>query len=120
VKLHAEFTFNQVLEMGLMKEVDFIVEIGERAGKEYNIEVKLDGMHDKWEEIIFEFMDHKKTSIIKGYDEILIVLDEDIITTQSMLFSPFKKPFEERIYEWDRDLKIVSDVLEEWAKFQSQ
>ena len=33
-----------------------------------------------------------------------------------MQFSPFKKPFEERITEWNNQLKIMSDVLEEWAK----
>jgi len=29
------FTFERILEMGLMKHVDEIVQIGERAGKEY-------------------------------------------------------------------------------------
>ena len=32
------FTFERVLEMGLMEKVDKIVEIGETAGKEYQIE----------------------------------------------------------------------------------
>jgi dynein heavy chain len=62
-------------------------------------------------------MPHKEKEIIKGYDEITMVLDEDIVTTQAMLFSPFKKPFEDRIVNWDTALKTISDVLEEWAKF---
>ena len=45
-------------------------------------------------------------------------LDEHIVTTQSMQFSPFKKPFEDRILNWNNKLKIMSDVLEEWAKCQ--
>jgi dynein heavy chain len=36
-----------------------------------------------------------------------------------MQFSPFKKPFEDRIISWNNSLKIMSDVLEEWAKCQS-
>jgi dynein heavy chain len=32
------FTFEKVLEMGLMEKVDKIVDIGETAGKEYSIE----------------------------------------------------------------------------------
>lgn len=35
-----------------------------------------------------------------------------------MQFSPFKKPFEDRIVEWNNTLKTISDVLEEWAKCQ--
>jgi dynein heavy chain, axonemal len=35
-----------------------------------------------------------------------------------MLFSPFKKPFEERIFEWFNNLKKISDIIEEWTKLQ--
>lgn len=35
VKPNVEFTFTKALEMGLMKEVDFCVEVGERAAKEF-------------------------------------------------------------------------------------
>lgn len=54
--------------------------------------------------------------IIRGYDDITQILDEDIVSTQAMLFSPFKKPFEDRIIKWDLTLKNISDVLEEWSK----
>lgn len=37
-----------------------------------------------------------------------------------MQFSPFKKPFEERILNWNNKLKVMSDVLEEWAKCQGE
>jgi dynein heavy chain len=37
-----------------------------------------------------------------------------------MVFSPYKKFFEDRILEWDKSLKRISDILEEWAKFQLQ
>lgn len=35
-----------------------------------------------------------------------------------MLFSPFKKPFEQEIQEWNELLKLMSDILEDWAKYQ--
>lgn len=34
-----------------------------------------------------------------------------------MQFSPFKKPFEEEIIEWNNTLKLMSDILEEWSKY---
>lgn len=106
--------------MGLMKYVDAIVDIGDKAGKEYNIEAKLNEMQTKWEDINFNVLQYKTSYIIKGYDDIIQVLDEDIVSTQAMLFSPFKKPFEKRIEDWNTTLKTISDVLEEWAKFQGQ
>ena len=44
------------------------------------------------------------------------MLDEHIVTTQAMTFSPFKKPFEEEIERWGAQLMLVSDTLEEWVK----
>ena len=38
--------------------------------------------------------------------------------TQSMSFSPFKKPFEERIVSWEQTLRITQDVLDEWMACQ--
>lgn len=37
-----------------------------------------------------------------------------------MQFSPFKKPFEERIQNWNDKLKLMGDIMEEWLKCQSQ
>lgn len=39
--------------MNLMDHCEFIVEVGDRAGKEYSIEQKLNEMNSRWEEISF-------------------------------------------------------------------
>jgi len=46
----------------------------------------------------------------------MAMLDEHIVTTQAMEFSPFKKPFAAEIAEWNAKLMLVSDTLEEWVK----
>ena len=35
------------------------------------------------------------------------LLDDNIVMTQSMSFSPYKKPFEERIMKWEQQLNLV-------------
>lgn len=50
------FTFERILELGLMKNIDFIVEVGEKASKEYQIETMLDEMEKKWENINFKIL----------------------------------------------------------------
>ena len=35
------------------------------------------------------------------------MLDDHIVMTQSMTFSPFKKPFEERLAKWEAQLSTV-------------
>ena len=72
-----------------------------------------------WEDINFDCVPYKSiTFIIRGYDDIGAVLDEHIVNTQAMQFSPFKKPFEEDLVTWNNTLKRMSDILEEWAKCQ--
>jgi dynein heavy chain len=71
-----------------------------------------------WESVGFEFVIFKNAYVIKSYDEVVALVDEHIATTQSMLFSPFKKPFEEKIFEWFNTLKKISDIMEEWTKLQ--
>ena len=51
-----------------------------------------------WDKISFEFTSFKSGYIIKSYDDVVAMVDEHIANTQSMLFSPFKKPFEEKIF----------------------
>ena len=41
-------------------------------------------------------------------------LDDHIVMTQAMSFSPYKKPFEMRIATWENKLRITQDVMEEW------
>lgn len=73
-------------------------------------------MKNVWAEMKFTTLSFKGSHILKGLDEIQATLDEHIMSTQSMQFSPYKKPFEADIVEWVAQLKLISDVLEEWCK----
>lgn len=48
VKPYPGFTFQHCIDMELVKWSEDIVEIGERAGKEYNIECSLSRMKEDW------------------------------------------------------------------------
>jgi dynein heavy chain len=120
VKPDEGFTFQKVLDLGLLNFTDICVEIGERAAKEFAIETSLDSMESTWTSINFSLLEYKGTFIIKNYEDIQVVLDEHIISTQTMQFSPFKEPFKDRLLNWNNTLKVMSDILEEWAKCQRE
>jgi hypothetical protein len=44
------------------------------------------------------------------------MLDEHIVTSQAMCFSPFNGPFKEEIEDWLKQMMLVSDTLDEWVK----
>lgn len=58
------------------------------------------------------------TYIMKIADETLQLLDEHLLGTQQLGFSPFKAAFELRIQEWDDKLRLTQKVVDEWIECQ--
>ncbi|XP_053075250.1 dynein axonemal heavy chain 1 isoform X4 [Acinonyx jubatus] len=120
VRPKANLTFAHCLEMNLQDHIESISKVAEVAGKEYAIEQALDKMEKEWSTILFNVLPYKETEtyILKSPDEASQLLDDHIVMTQSMSFSPYKKPFEQRINSWENKLKLTQEVLEEWLNCQ--
>lgn len=58
------------------------------------------------------------TYVIKVDEAITQMLDDHIVMLQAMAFSPYKKPFEERIQQWEQALSLASETLDEWQALQ--
>lgn len=55
---------------------------------------------------------------MKVSDEIQQMLDDHLILTQQITFSPYKAAFEKRIDEWEDSLRVMQLVIEEWMDVQ--
>lgn len=113
-------TFKDCLELGVAEYSDRLVGIADEASKEYSVEQTLQKMMNEWENCTMELNPYKDTGtyIMKIPDEIQQMLDDHLVLTQQVSFSPFKGPFEEMINQWEENLKITSDVIEEWMDVQ--
>lgn len=122
INLHPDSTFTLagILEMELLEKVDIISKVCDVAGKEYSIEEALDKMDAEWKTIELEIISYKETGtfIMRASEETIRLLDDHIVMAQSMGFSPYKKPFIERISHWESKLRIVQEVLEAWMACQ--
>ena len=69
----------------------------------------LDKMESEWEPMLMEISAYKETGtfIMKSNEETGQMLDDHIVMTQAMSFSPYKKPFEGRITTWENKLRIT-------------
>jgi dynein heavy chain len=83
VKPYPGFTMKNVLEMGLLKFEDDIVDIGEKAAKQYQIECQLAKMKNDWEEVVFNLKQFKKTTTytIVSFEEPSLLLDDHMVLT---------------------------------------
>uniref|UniRef100_A0A8B9MD76 Dynein axonemal heavy chain 1 n=1 Tax=Accipiter nisus TaxID=211598 RepID=A0A8B9MD76_9AVES len=108
IKLEPSLTVGRCLDMNLLDHIESITKVA------------LNKMESEWNSVVFTVMLYKDTDtfILKNTDEASQLLDDHIVMIQSMSFSPFKKPFEERMNTWENKLKMTQDVLEEWLNCQ--
>jgi dynein heavy chain len=71
VKPYEGFTYQKCMEMKLTDFTDAVVDIGEKAGKEYNIEVSLAKMKTEWEPLTLGLKPYKNTGshTVFGFDD---------------------------------------------------
>ena len=69
----------------------------------------LDKMEAEWEPVMLEISPYKETGtfIMKSGEETVQMLDDHIVMTQAMSFSPYKKPFEGRIMTLENKLRTT-------------
>ncbi|KAL0210647.1 hypothetical protein RCL1_005083 [Eukaryota sp. TZLM3-RCL] len=121
LKPDSDYNLNKFFEMDIPKYSEQILKITSKAQKEYAIERSLDQMQNEWKGLKFFIKEYgtSKTFIMGGAEVIMQQLDDHIVMTQSMSFSPFKGPFEERISKWETLLKQIQSIIEEWVLVQS-
>ena len=115
-----EFTLTKLRGMGLDDVIEQVSKVCDVAGKEFAIEQAMDKMEGEWKGVNLDVQPYREsgTYVLKGFDLVQQLLDDHIVMTQSMSFSPFKGPFAQRIDDWEKMLTLMSEIFEEWIKCQ--
>ncbi|KYQ60378.1 Dynein heavy chain 1, axonemal [Trachymyrmex zeteki] len=115
-------SFKTLLVLNIMKHKETVKTVADTAAKEFLIESTLDKMMTDWKTITMDILPYKDTDkyIMKISDEIITFLDDDLLKTQHLSFSPFKAVFESQIDEWEAKLRLVQEVIALWVEVQKQ
>ena len=70
-------------------------------------------MENEWHPVQFDVLPYKETGtyIVKSSEDTNQLLDDHIVMTQSMSFSQYKIPFEDRISHWESKLLTTQVTL---------
>lgn len=109
-----ELTLQSLLDLDAAGNIESIQEITIAAEKEYNLERTMNAMMKEWETIEFEVKAYKEsgTFVVGGVDEIITLLDDHIVKTQTMRGSPYIKPIEKDCKNWEHRLKYAQGMLD--------
>ena len=74
-------------------------------------------IEEQWKHIKFNAVKFMKGTsdrgfILGGVDEVMVLLDEHIMNLQGMSASRFIGPFRNSVYEWEKSLSYISEVIE--------
>ena len=91
----------------------------QRGGCQF-LEKAMKAMYLDWETCEFECLAYKNTGtyLVKGVDEIIALLDDHIVKTQTMRGSPFIKPIATEAANWEHKLHNAQAILDEWTSCQ--
>jgi dynein heavy chain len=120
IKPDATTSLRKILKMNLDEFYPKFQEVSDCASKEFSLEKAIRKMVKEWEPLALNCIPYRETGtyILSSLDEIQQLLDDHIVKTQSMRSSPFIKPFETEIREWENKLITcqVLDSLSLWVK----
>eukprot|EP00599_Poterioochromonas_sp_BG-1_P008225 CAMPEP_0173135378 /NCGR_PEP_ID=MMETSP1105-20130129/1860_1 /TAXON_ID=2985 /ORGANISM="Ochromonas sp., Strain BG-1" /LENGTH=4194 /DNA_ID=CAMNT_0014047373 /DNA_START=78 /DNA_END=12662 /DNA_ORIENTATION=- len=110
-----DLTLQALLDLDAAAHIESIQEVTIAAEKEYNLEKSLNSMIKEWQSIEFEVKDYKTsgTYVVGGIDEIISLLDDHIVKTQTMRGSPYIRPIEKECKNWEHKLKYAQSMLDE-------
>ncbi|ALC38670.1 Dhc36C [Drosophila busckii] len=121
IKVSPELTLEKIIEYQLDEYVPKFEAISESATKENNLEKAMIKMANEWEGVEFTISPYRDSGTYKlsSVDDIQILLDDQIIKTQTMKSSPYIKPFEADILKWEAKLMLLQEILDEWLRVQA-
>lgn len=100
-----------------MDKRDQVEEISTRASGEAMVELQLNNIKKKWEELTFElvpYADYKNVFKITGVDEIFAILEDNSAGIQTMLSTRYVSVIKAEVEVWEKKLFLISEVLDEW------
>ena len=109
-----------LLDNNILDHIETVERISAEAQKQHSLKVALANMKTEWKPMELQVLAYKTTGsyVVKGIDDIQTLLDDHIVKTMAIRGSPFVKPIEKEVKDWELKLVYIQDLLEQWLAVQ--
>uniref|UniRef100_A0A673W197 Dynein axonemal heavy chain 6 n=1 Tax=Salmo trutta TaxID=8032 RepID=A0A673W197_SALTR len=114
-------TLASLEELNIFSYSEAIQEVSGQASGEASLETILKKVEDSWKTTEFPVLSHRESKdlfILGGTDDIQVLLDDSTINMATVASSRYVGPIKTRVDEWQRQLNLFSQTLEEWLTCQ--
>ncbi|XP_059580544.1 dynein axonemal heavy chain 6 isoform X2 [Alligator mississippiensis] len=111
----------RLVELSIFDFAQEIQDVSGQASGEASLETMLKKVEDAWkttEFIVLPHRDSKDVFILGGTDDLQVLLDDSTITVATIASSRYMGPLKARVDEWQKQLSLFSQTLEEWLNCQ--
>jgi dynein heavy chain len=115
------FTLGNMMEMGVDQHMDAIIEVSGKATAEKALEEMLDKVKSTWKDMELEvkpYKDSKDLFVLGSVEEITIALEDSLVNISTIAGSRFVGPIREEVEEWQKNLILFQETLDEWLAVQ--
>eukprot|EP00049_Salpingoeca_infusionum_P016632 m.342064 g.342064 ORF g.342064 m.342064 type:complete len:4133 (+) comp16119_c0_seq2:317-12715(+) len=108
-------------ELDVWSHVEELQEVSSGASSEASLETMLKKVEDAWKNTEFPvvpYRDSKDVFILGGLDDVQVLLDDSQVNISTIAGSRHVGPIKDRVEDWQRQLKLFSETLEEWLVCQ--
>ncbi|XP_004437259.1 PREDICTED: dynein heavy chain 6, axonemal [Ceratotherium simum simum] len=121
VDLDVPLTLKKLSELHVFDFGQEIQDISGQASGEAALETILKKVEDSWkttEFVVLPHRDSKDVFILGGTDDIQVLLDDSTINIATIASSRYVGPLKTRVDEWQKQLALFNQTLEEWLNCQ--
>ncbi|XP_053147968.1 dynein axonemal heavy chain 6 isoform X2 [Hemicordylus capensis] len=114
-------TLERLSQINAFEYSQEIQDVSGQASGEASLETILKKVEDSWkstEFIVLPHRDSKDVFILGGTDDIQVILDDSTINVATIASSRYVGPLKARVDDWQKQLSLFSQTLEEWLTCQ--
>jgi dynein heavy chain len=120
------FTLGKLLEMDVARYMEQIQAEAGNATAELALEEMLQKVRAMWESgddsdlTLLPYKEFKDVFILGGVDNIIVQLEDSLVSIGTIAGSRFVGPIREEVEQWQKDLMLFQETLDEWLMVQRQ